>query len=353
MAVPDSATGRGGVPHRGATQRQVAERAGVSGQTVSRVANGAHNVDPATRERVLQAMHELGYRRNRVGLALRSGQYRSIGVGMFTLATHGNVRTWEAIALAANEVGYSVILVPVDGSDPAGVSVALQRLAEQPVDGILLLFERHVLASRENHLPPNLPVVLIDSIGEDIVDTDQAMGARQATEHLFGLGHRTVHHIAGPADSYAANRREEAWRACLEERGVEVPSVQRGDWSSESGYRSCLEILRHGDVSAIFAGNDEMALGALRALHETGVDVPGEVSVVGFDDMADAASFWPPLTTIRQDFAAVGRLAVHQLLEKISGDGLPKPVSRVPTELVLRSSTGPYRGNSGTRTAKR
>lgn len=341
--MTESTVGRGGIAHRGATQRQVAERAGVSAQTVSRVANDASNVDPETRDRVLAAMRDLGYRRNRVGLALRSGEYRSIGVGMFTLATYGNVRTWEAIALAANEVGYSVILVPVDGADPSGLADALNRLGEQPVDGILLLFERRALAGSEVELPAGLPVVLIDSVGDAIIDTNQGMGARQATEHLLGLGHPTVHHVGGPVDSYAAMRREEAWRACLEERGLEVPPVQRGDWSSESGYRAGLEILRRGGASAIFSANDEMALGVLRALHESGVAVPGEVSVVGFDDMADAASFWPPLTTIRQDFATVGRAAVHRLLERIAGDGPPERVPLVPTELVVRASTGPYR----------
>ncbi|MFT3888729.1 MAG: LacI family DNA-binding transcriptional regulator [Arachnia sp.] len=341
--MSDLGVGRGGVPHRGATQRQVAQRAGVSSQTVSRVANGLDNVEAATRDRVLEAMRELGYRRNRVGLALRSGQYHSIGVGMFTLATHGNVRTWEAIALAANEVGYSVILVPVDGSDPSGLTAALERLAEQPVDGVLLLFERRVLAGSEAALPPGLPLVLIDSVGDTVIDTDQGMGARQATEHLLGLGHPTVQHIAGPADSYAATRREEAWRATLAERGIAAPPVQRGDWSADSGYRAAREILRQGPVSAIFAANDEMALGALRALHEEGVDVPGAVSVVGFDDMPVASSFWPPLTTVRQDFDAVGRAAVHRLLEKIAGDKRPaSPVPPVPTELVVRASTAPY-----------
>jgi DNA-binding LacI/PurR family transcriptional regulator len=336
--------GRGGIAHRGATQRQVAERAGVSSQTVSRVANDASNVDAATRDRVLAAMRELGYRRNRVGLALRSGEYRSIGVGMFTLATYGNVRTWEAIALAANEVGYSVILVPVDGTDRSGVAAALERLGEQPVDGILLLFERRALADSDVELPAGLPVVLIDSFGEGLIDTDQGMGARQATEYLLSLGHPTVHHVAGPAESYAAIRRENAWRECLREHGVQPPPVRRGDWSSESGYRAGLEILRQGGASAIFAGNDEMALGVLRALHENGVAVPGVVSVVGFDDMADAASFWPPLTTVRQDFATVGRAAVRRLLERIAGDEPPERVPLVPTELVVRASTGLYRG---------
>ncbi|MBK7819992.1 MAG: LacI family DNA-binding transcriptional regulator [Tessaracoccus sp.] len=342
--MTDTAAGRGGIAHRGATQRQVAERAGVSAQTVSRVANDASNVEPATRDRVLAAMRELGYRRNRIGLALRSGEYRSIGVGMFTLATYGNVRTWEAIALAANEVGYSVILVPVDGSNPSGLAAALERLGEQPVDGILLLFERRTLARSEVELPAGLPVVLIDSVGDAIIDTNQAMGACQATEHLLGLGHPTVHHVAGPVDSYAAVRREEAWRSCLWERGIAAPPVRRGDWSSGSGYRAGLELLSNGGASAIFAANDEMALGVLRALHENGVDVPGETSVVGFDDMADAASFWPPLTTVRQDFAAVGRAAVQQLLDRIAGVRLSEPVPPVPTELVVRASTALYRG---------
>ncbi|WP_136706284.1 substrate-binding domain-containing protein [Agromyces sp. H66] len=171
-----------------------------------------------------------------------------------------------------------------------------------------------------------------------MVDTDQAHGARLATEHLLGLGHRTVWHVAGPERSYSATRRRESWARTLHEHGAEVPPVQVGDWTSESGHALGVELARDPEVTAIFAANDQMALGVLRALHEAGRAVPAEVSVVGFDDMAESASFWPTLTTVRQFFGEVGRRSVETLLHEVEG-GRPRGTTLVDTELVVRAST--------------
>jgi DNA-binding LacI/PurR family transcriptional regulator len=175
-----------------------------------------------------------------------------------------------------------------------------------------------------------------------VVDTDQALGARQATEHLLGLGHRQVWHIAGPETAFSAVHRAESWRRTLQAAGITPPPVLVGDWTCESGYQHGLALGRREDVTAIFAANDQMGLGAMRALHELGRDIPGDVSIVGFDDMDEARSFWPPLTTIRQDFAAVGRLSIQKLLGKVSGavPGAGADKTIVPTELIIRSSTG-------------
>jgi DNA-binding LacI/PurR family transcriptional regulator len=185
-------------------------------------------------------------------------------------------------------------------------------------------------------------VVVIDSgagPGYTAVDTDQALGARQATEHLLGLGHRQVWHIAGPDTSFSAVHRAESWAQTLRAAGIAPPAVRRGDWTSESGYAQGLELGHDPEVTAIFAANDEMALGAMRALHELGRDIPGDVSVVGFDDMDVAGSFWPPLTTVRQDFAAVGSLSLRKLLGKVADADQPNDTTIVPTELVVRAST--------------
>jgi DNA-binding LacI/PurR family transcriptional regulator len=173
-----------------------------------------------------------------------------------------------------------------------------------------------------------------------VVDTDQALGARQATEHLLHLGHRQVWHIAGPETAFSASRRAESWARTLREAGIMPPPVLRGDWTSESGYRHGLTLGRRPGVTAIFAANDQMALGVMRALHELGRDIPGDVSIVGFDDMAEAGSFWPPLTTIHQDFPAVGRLSIRKLLAKVSGASTENDKTSVPTELIVRGSTG-------------
>lgn len=332
-------------PTRGPSMGDVAAHAGVSSQTVSRVANGLSNVEETTRSRVLTSMQVLGYRPNKAARALRSGRFRNIGVVMFTLSSFGNMRTLDAIALSAARAGYSLTIVPVEHPTQQDVSVAFTRLLEQAVDGIVIVIEAHIVDEADVELPPGLPVVVIDSSARTdypVVDTDQALGARQATQHLLQLGHPTVWHVAGPESSYSAARREGSWRETLEAAGRPVPPVFRGDWSTASGYEAGLQIARQPDVSAVFTANDQMALGVLRALHEKGRRVPHDVSVVGFDDMAESDSFWPPLTTVHQDFDIVGRQAIEILLTEIE-HGLRRPATVVtPTRLVVRESTGPF-----------
>ena len=326
---------------RGPSMADVAKEAGVSSQTVSRVSNGLSNVEETTKKRVLDAMQKLGYRPNRAARALKSGRFKSIGVIMFTLSTFGNMRTLDAIATAASRAGYSVTLIPLTDPTTGKVSGAYHQLREQQVDGVVIIFEAHLLDHADITLPEDLPAVVIDSnagSGYSVVDTDQHQGARLATEHLLELGHRQVWHLGGPASSFSALHREESWKQTLEEAGIQAPEVLHGDWSAESGYRIGLELGKNPAVSAIFAANDQMALGAMRAMHELGRAIPEDVSIVGFDDLEEAASFWPPLTTVRQDFHAVGRLSIENLLQQIAGDTPAHDVS-VPTRLMVRKST--------------
>jgi DNA-binding LacI/PurR family transcriptional regulator len=332
---------RAGTPRP--SMADVARLAGVSSQTVSRVSNGQANVEEATRARVLDAMQTLGYRPNGAARALKSGRFHTIGVIMTTLQTLGNMRTLDAIATEAARAGYSVMLLPISDPTLRGVSGAYQRLSAQAVDGAVIILEARLLDRAEFALPPGIPVVVIDSgagPGYTVVDTDQALGARQATEHLLSLGHRQVWHIAGPETSFSAAHRAASWQRTLEEAGITPPPALRGDWTCESGYQHGLTLGQREDVTAIFAANDQMGLGAMRALHELGRDIPGEISIVGFDDMDEAGSFWPPLTTIRQDFAAVGRLSIQKLLGKVSDSSTENDTTIVPTELIVRASTG-------------
>ncbi|MFJ6376083.1 LacI family DNA-binding transcriptional regulator [Pseudarthrobacter sp. J1738] len=334
-----------GRPSRGPSIADVARAAGVSSQTVSRVSNGLTNVEGNTRRRVLEAMTSLGYRPNRAARALKSGQFKSIGVIMFTLSTFGNMRTLDAIATAAAQAEYSVTLIPLPDPTTGKVSGAYSRLREQQVDGVVIIFEAHLLDHTDIQLPEDLPVVVIDSnaaSGYSVVDTDQAEGARLATRHLLGLGHRQVWHIGGPENSFSALHRAESWQATLEEAGITPPPIRHGDWSTESGYTIGLELGRNPEVTAVFAANDQMALGAMRAIHELGREIPGDVSIVGFDDLEESHSFWPPLTTIHQDFHAVGRLSIENLLGQIDGTGPRSGITKVPTQLVVRRSTAPY-----------
>ena len=322
----------------------VARLAGVSSQTVSRVSNGQANVDEATRARVLDAMQTLGYRPNGAARALKSGRFHTIGVIMTTLQTLGNIRTLDAIATEAVRAEHSVLLMPISDRTLRGVSGAYQRLSAQAVDGAVIVLEARFLDQAEFALPPGIPVVVVDSgagPGYTVVDTDQALGARQATGHLLSLGHRQVWHIAGPETSFSAARRAASWRETLQGAGIAPPPLLRGDWTAESGYQHGLTLGKRDDVTAIFAANDEMALGAMRALHELGRTVPADVSIVGFDDMDVAASFWPPLTTVRQDFTAVGRLSIQKLLAKVTDPASPPDTTVVPTDLIIRKSTAP------------
>jgi DNA-binding LacI/PurR family transcriptional regulator len=322
----------------------VARLAGVSSQTVSRVSTGHPSVIESTRKSVLDAMQQLGYRPNSAARALKRGEFRTIGVILFTLATTGNSRTIEAIAAQAAQEGYAITLVPVASPTRDGVLGAFTRLGELAVDGFIVIMEVHLLHDANLTIPPGIQVVVVDSDAGDrfpVVDTDQSDGARQAVRHLLKLGHRTVWHVTGPARSYASGRRAQAWREVLEETGRPVPPPEHGDWSALSGYEAGLRLAANPECTAIFAANDQMALGVLRALHERGRRVPQDVSVVGFDDIPDAVAYLPPLTTVHQDFAEVGRRCVQGLLEQIRDTRVRPGTVLVPTTLVERASTAP------------
>lgn len=330
-----------GVTRRAPSMSDVARLAGVSMQTVSRVSNGLDNVQADTRARVQSAMRELSYHPNRAARALRSGRFKAIGVVVFTLHSFGNMRTIEAITVAAAAQQYSIMLVAAEARTRKEVSRALVRLKEQAVDGVILLIESHLLDESEILPPEQLPVVVVDSAlrpEHSLIDTDQAQGARLATEHLLQLGHETVWHLSGPSGSFSADRREAAWHQTLQEHGRVVPEVFRGDWTTGAGYELGQRIASRPDITAVFASNDQMALGLLRACHEMGRGVPTTLSVVGFDDMPESDSFWPPLTTVHQNFEQVGRSSIASLLAVLSGDHEPDRVV-VPTQLVIRAST--------------
>ena len=335
-ALPQPPTRR-----RGPSMAAVAHRAGVSSQTVSRVANGLSNVDAATRDRVLVAMEELGYRPNSAARALKTGRFQSIGVIMTTLSTYGNMRTLDAIATASAQAGYSITLMPIAVPTQGEVAGAFTRLTDQAVDGIAVLIEAHTLDNSDIVLPPGVPAVVLDSDAGDrytVVDADQAEGARLATQHLLDLGHGTVFHVAGPESSFSAARRTESWRSTLVAAGATVLPPVVGDWTVESGYRIGMAL--DPAITAVFAANDQMALGLMRALHERGLSIPGDVSVVGFDDMGEAQAFWPPLTTVHQDFAEIGRRSIQALLHEIEDASRDVGTTIVPTRLVVRESTG-------------
>ncbi|MDH2426334.1 LacI family DNA-binding transcriptional regulator [Sphaerisporangium sp. TRM90804] len=351
QAPPPGGAQRGGSGIPGGRRKQrvsmadVAKLAGVSSQTVSRVSNGHPGVFGGTREQVLAAMRTLGYRPNSAARALRYGQFNTIGVILFSLASTGNSRTVEAIATQAAAEGYGITLIPIDVPTQDNVLGAFTRMGELAVDAVIVIMEIHLLDSGRVTLPPGVHVVVVDSDAGDrysVVDTDQAEGARLAVRHLLALGHQTVWHLTGPHSSFASQRRAEAWRRTLREAGRPVPPVLHGDWSADSGYAAGLALAEEPGCTAVFAANDQMALGLLRAFHEHGRAVPEDISVVGFDDIPDSSCFIPPLTTVHQDFAEVGRRCVQGVLRQIREGGEARPgTDLVPTRLVTRASTAP------------
>ncbi|MGR6918550.1 LacI family DNA-binding transcriptional regulator [[Actinomadura] parvosata] len=323
----------------------VAKLAGVSHQTVSRVLNDHPKVRKETRARVLRAITALGYRRNLTARALVTRRSHRLGVVSFDTILYGPASTVHGIERAAREAGYFVSIMSLRTIDRAGVNEAIGHLAEQGVDGVVVVAPQRAAAQALADLPPGLPAVAVEGRHEGevaVVSVDQREGARHATAHLLALGHDTVWHVSGPDDWLEAEGRHEGWRAALADAGREIPEVLAGDWTPRSGYRAGRVLAaRVAEVTAVFVANDQMALGLLRAFSEAGVRVPEQVSVVGFDDIPEAAYFTPALTTVRQDFGEVGRLSIGLLLKQIESSGAAGHDHLiVPARFVIRDSTG-------------
>jgi DNA-binding LacI/PurR family transcriptional regulator len=337
------------VPQREGRRRMpvmadVAKLAGVSHQTVSRVINGSAHVRPETRRRVLEAMGELDYRPNPAARALVTGRTGTLGVVGFDTTLYGPASALFAIEQAAHAAGYFITIVSLLTLDRASVLGAVERLRLQGVDGILVITPQEGAAEALVNLPTNVPVVAVEAARPNsvpLVAVDQFAGAVSATQLLLDLGHRTAWHVAGPREFLEAQQRLDAWRTTLERAGAEAPPVLVGDWSPGSGYRLGQQLAEDPDVTAVFVANDQMALGVLRALHEHGRRIPGDVSVVGFDDIPEAQYFTPPLTTVRQNFAEVGRGSLRLLLELMKGGAHPPQRLTIAPELVVRRSTAP------------
>ncbi|MDX2527288.1 LacI family DNA-binding transcriptional regulator [Streptomyces europaeiscabiei] len=342
-------TGRGAGPHAAPSSTDVARLAGVSQKTVSRVLNDEPYVSADVRRRVTEAAEQLGYRRNNAARALASGRTRSIGVVTLGTALYGPASLLMGVERVVRNTGYALRVVNTVEGDPAGIAGAVDSLLDQGVDGIVIS-EPIDEAGENGGMAPRaaVPVLVIGAPPFVTAPTVLNVGdgaelmARTATKHLLGLGHTTVHHLAGPQRWYAARDRLEGWRSTLTAQGRDLPEAVRGDWSAASGYAAGRELAENRDVTAVFAANDDMAIGLIRALAEAGRRVPQDVSVVGFDDIPVAAYVTPPLTTVRQLFDAVAQEGLKRLVHAIENpDADPLPPSDPPVDLVVRASTAP------------
>jgi DNA-binding LacI/PurR family transcriptional regulator len=315
--------------------RDVAALAGVSRQTVSRVLNEHPDVADATRERVEKAMGELGYRMNNAARALGTRRSRTLGILASDALQFGPSRSIAAIEASARAAGYWVSAAFADADDATSVAAAVDHLVAQGVEGILVVAPHARTLRMLDTMTVGVPIVTLHSAGHDArgVGVDQVAGARLAVGALADAGHTRIAHLAGPADWLEAESRAEGFAAELAARGLDPVITVVGDWTARAGFEAA-HALRDAGATAVFAANDQMALGLIGALHAAGVAVPGEISVVGFDDLPEAAYAWPRLTTVRQDFDELARRAVAAV---ISGDAAASAESIVP-ELVVRDS---------------
>lgn len=322
----------------------VARLAGVSQQTVSRVVNGHSNVAPEIRDRVEAAMSQLRYRRNSAARALATSRSMNLGVLSYALSVHGPALALFGIAEEARRNGYSTSLVGIADVDQASIRAALDSLVDGGVDAIVVLAPMTAAAEVLQRLDADVPVVRFEQgapAGPATISIDETLGAQLATRHLLGLGHSTVHFVGGPSGWMASEARRRGWQTELALAGKAIPAeLPSADWSAESGYRAGVHIAADRSITAVLAINDVMALGVMKALHDHGLTVPGDVSVVGFDDRDESAYFQPALTTVRLDFTEVGRRAVDSVLGALRGRAL-STIPLIQPELRVRDSTGP------------
>ncbi|MGN9846769.1 LacI family DNA-binding transcriptional regulator [Nonomuraea sp. H19] len=325
----------------------VAREAGVSHVTVSRVLNNHPSVRPETRARVEAAIEKLGYRRNSVARALKSRRSSTIGVVLSGTQLYELPRILRGVQTAAQRAGYWVNLASWQGGTTMDLAETLQRLTDQAVEAIAVIADRPMVADALAGIATGVPMTVVMSgnvPNPDLgfVELDQELGACLAVRHLLELGHRHIVHLTGALRTFDARARVKGWRAALkdvpEARGEEL----EGDFSGNSGYRLAHYLVTrkgHEPPTAIFAGNDQMAMGVLAAFAELGVKVPDDVSLVGFDDIAGSAYLVPSLTTVRQDFVGLGERSIEQLLRMMRGE--PASCERIAPELVVRRSTAP------------
>ncbi|WP_291053356.1 LacI family DNA-binding transcriptional regulator [Herbiconiux sp.] len=324
---------------RQATIFDVARLAGVSHQTVSRVLNDLPNVRPSTKVRVQDAIKKLRYVPSPAARALVTRRSRTIGVVATGGTEFGPSSTVLYFNAAARDARWSVFTANMVDGDPGSVRTAVEAFLRQSVEGIAVISAHEGVTDIVAGMELTVPLVVLQATelaGIVTVGTDQYQGARAAVRHLIGLGHHEIAHLAGPRDAVDARERERGWRDELADNGLSARVIGTGDWTPAAGFAFGSAFPAH-EVTAVFAANDQMALGLTHALTERGLRVPEDVSIVGFDDIPEAAHFSPPLTTVRQDFRQLGTDLLVTLLARINGEQ-PAPVHQAVPQLVVRSS---------------
>lgn len=334
------------------TIKDVAQAAGVSTQTVSRVINSRPDVSPNTRSRVQQVVNELGYSPNVIARSLSRGRTNTFGVVGFGLSYFGPSSVLSGIEQKSNELGFSLLLSLLDDFDPALIDGILRNLLSRQVDGIIWAVPGNdklvgELSGRFSDI--SVPVVYMNKLkngDEVIVAMDNRLGGRLATDHLLEQGFRRIGIITGPIGWWEAQEREKGWRETMGKAGLTnlEELIINGDWTAASGEIGLHNLLaKSPDIDAVFACNDQMALGALQAARRLGIKVPQDLGIVGFDDIPEAAYFYPSLTTIHQNANALGALAVDRMCSfinaRVKDEEFEPEVKWIQPRLIVRKSS--------------
>jgi DNA-binding LacI/PurR family transcriptional regulator len=333
--------------HHRVTINEIAAMCGVSAQTVSRVINRRPDVSPETRAAVEAAIAQVGFQPSAVARSLVQRRSYALGVIAAGLRYFGVAQTLNGITEESEAQGYALLLKEIPGTGTNDLMPVIEFLMAHRVEGIIFaapdLGEN--LAAIRARLPLAAPpMVFLKSEPSHVFSTiliDNHGGARAATNHLISLGRRRVGHLAGPLSWHEARDRQHGWRDAIRDGGVDPGPVLPGDWSSDSGARVFEQMLAlDPSMDAVFVANDQMALGAMHAMHERGIAIPGDIAVVGFDGMDEGEFFTPSLTTVRQPLRELGQLAVRELLATVNEDVPRAPVHglTLATELIVRDS---------------
>lgn len=336
--------------HRRVTIKQVAAAAGVSTQTISRVVNGRPDVAPDTREHVQAVIDSLGYQPSKIARSLIQGRSCSLGIVSFGIGLYGPAQALQGIQEAADALGYSLILKILPNTELIDAPQLLREMMSYHVDGILWTVPE-IGQNRDwiQQAMPGLsvPIVFLNAQPRPNLMTviiDNRTGGRLATRHLITQGRQNIGIITGPMSWWEARQRELGWREEMAAHGriVDDSTIAHGDWTAASGER-CIRMLLewHPEMDAVFACNDQMALGAMKVARQMGRQVPTDLAVIGFDNIPESAYFYPALTTIQQDMAELGRSGVTRLITMIQTPEGNAPLESIvlQPQLIEREST--------------
>ncbi|MFM2321117.1 MAG: hypothetical protein RL612_264 [Actinomycetota bacterium] len=321
----------------------VAKIAGVSHQTVSRVMNNHVSIRPTTRDRVLAAMKQLDYQPNLAARSLVTTKSNMLAFLVADTVLYGPVGMNNAMERHARQSGYLVVTLSVIPGDQESLNEALHSLRVLQIEGLVTIALPSESVKLATESFPDIPMVSLDTydIGNaHAVGIDNFEGGYRATKHLLDLGHKKILHVAGQIDSFEAQSRRRGYEKAMADSKLK-PQVIQGDWTADSGLKIGVDLnIGVGGYTAIFAANDYLALGLMKALRLRGIEVPRDISLIGFDDIPEATYLTPALTTMRQDFKGLGAAAMNILLGELAGTEAQVPDNLIP-EIIVRESTSP------------